>query len=70
MSLTSHPNPRHEQGVYSIDERRELHMLAEIGYGFQRYGLHPHCVGCGEKCKQYNAPGSVIVACARTRSAS
>ena len=66
MSLQSHPN---RTKFLSIDEHREINFLGEIGYHFQRYGVHPHCYGCGEKCKQYAAPNATIEFCPKMRQA-
>lgn len=59
-----------KSGARSIDDYREIHTLCEIGDSFKRYGLHPHCAGCIERCRQYNAPGSIITTCPRTTGAA
>ena len=57
--------PRHSRRIFTIDEYREIHAMGEIGDNFQRYGVYPPCIECGEKCKQPNAPGLVVTYCAR-----
>lgn len=69
MSLALRPASRCANR-FNIDERRELNMLGEIGYHFQVYGVHPHCAGCGETCRQPNCPGARIVFCPRMRRES
>ena len=40
-------------------------LRADINRNFMEYGVHPHCVGCGESCKQYNAENALRIVCKR-----
>jgi len=39
----------------------------DIEDNFRHYGTHPNCRRCQLGCKQYDAPGSVIVYCPKVR---
>ena len=39
----------------------------DIEDNFRHYGTHPNCRRCHFGCKQYAAPGSVIVYCPKVR---
>jgi hypothetical protein len=40
-------------------------MRSDISRNFMEHGVHPHCIGCGENCKQYNADNVMRIVCKR-----
>lgn len=37
----------------------------EIRQNFSEFGIHPHCIGCPESCRQYNADNVLRIVCKR-----